>query len=78
MVIESRNLFRCRTRAADSSQVIAENTGKQAEIRGTSGIAPWADADERDRMARIRTCPRGWSDEDVFAQLIKPKARNNE
>jgi DNA invertase Pin-like site-specific DNA recombinase len=38
----------------------------------------WADADELDRMARIRTCPRGWSDEDVFAQLTKPKARATE
>jgi hypothetical protein len=37
----------------------------------------WADADELDRMTRIRTCPRGWSDEDVFAQLIEPKAREN-
>ena len=38
----------------------------------------WADADELDRMTRIRTCPRGWSDEQVFAQLTKPKARDNE
>ena len=38
----------------------------------------WADADERDRMIRIRTCPRGWSDEEIFAQLIKPKARDTE
>ncbi len=37
----------------------------------------WADADERDRMTRVRTCPRGWSDEDVFAQLVKPKGRDN-
>jgi hypothetical protein len=34
----------------------------------------WADADELDRMNRIRTCPRGWSDEQVFSSLIKPKA----
>jgi DNA invertase Pin-like site-specific DNA recombinase len=40
--------------------------------------AVWADADERERMARIRTCPRGWSDEDIFARLIKPKARENQ
>ncbi|MFL6199538.1 MAG: recombinase family protein [Thermoanaerobaculia bacterium] len=38
----------------------------------------WADADERDRMSRIRACPRGWSDEDVFAQLIKPKTHDDE
>ena len=38
----------------------------------------WADADELDRMTRLRTCPRGWSDEDIFAQLTKPKARDNE
>jgi len=36
----------------------------------------WADADEIDRMSRIRTCPRGWSDEPVLAQLTKPKARD--
>ena len=38
----------------------------------------WADADELERMSHIRTCPRGWSDEDVFAQLIRPKARDTE
>jgi DNA invertase Pin-like site-specific DNA recombinase len=37
----------------------------------------WADADEQERMNRIRTCPRGWSDEQVFSRLIKPKAREN-
>ena len=36
----------------------------------------WADADELDRMNRLRTCPRGWSDEQNFAQLTKPKARD--
>jgi DNA invertase Pin-like site-specific DNA recombinase len=36
----------------------------------------WADPDELDRMNRVRTCPRGWSDEDVFAELIKPKDRD--
>jgi DNA invertase Pin-like site-specific DNA recombinase len=40
--------------------------------------AIWADADELDRMGRIRTCPRGWSDEQVFVQLTKPKARDDE
>jgi DNA invertase Pin-like site-specific DNA recombinase len=34
----------------------------------------WANADELDRMNRIRTCPRGWSDEEVFSSLIKPPA----
>jgi DNA invertase Pin-like site-specific DNA recombinase len=38
----------------------------------------WADADERDRMTRIRTCPRGWSDEEIFSHLIKPKARDDQ
>jgi DNA invertase Pin-like site-specific DNA recombinase len=37
----------------------------------------WADADELDRMTRLRTCPRGWSDEQVLLQLTKPKAREN-
>ena len=37
----------------------------------------WADADELDRMTRIRTCARGWSDEHGFSQLTKPKARDN-
>lgn len=39
--------------------------------------ALWADADELDRLARLRTCPRGWSDEPVLAQLTKPKVRDN-
>jgi hypothetical protein len=38
----------------------------------------WADADELDRMRRIRTCPRGRSDEPMFAQLTKPRARDGE
>jgi DNA invertase Pin-like site-specific DNA recombinase len=37
----------------------------------------WADSDEVERMNRIRTCPRGWSDEPLLAQLTKPKARDN-
>jgi DNA invertase Pin-like site-specific DNA recombinase len=37
----------------------------------------WADADELDRMTRIRTCARGWSDEHVFSQLTEPKVRDN-
>ena len=37
----------------------------------------WADADELTRMARLRTCPRGWSDEPVLAQLTKPKVRDH-
>ena len=37
----------------------------------------WADADELHRMTRLRTCPRGWSDEPVLAELTKPKARDN-
>jgi DNA invertase Pin-like site-specific DNA recombinase len=36
----------------------------------------WADADELDRLSRIRTCPRGWSDEQVFSSLINPKPRD--
>jgi hypothetical protein len=36
----------------------------------------WADTDELDRMKRVRTCPRGWSDEEIFAQLTKPKNRD--
>jgi DNA invertase Pin-like site-specific DNA recombinase len=38
----------------------------------------WADAEERDRMRRIRTCPRGWSDDQMFEQLTRPKARDAE
>jgi hypothetical protein len=37
----------------------------------------WADTDELDRMTRLRTCPRGWSDEPVLAQLTKPKSRDS-
>jgi DNA invertase Pin-like site-specific DNA recombinase len=36
----------------------------------------WADADEMDRLSRLRTCSRGWSDEAAFAELIKPKPRD--
>jgi hypothetical protein len=38
----------------------------------------WADADELDRMTRIRRCPRGWSDEETFDHLIKPKIREDD
>jgi len=39
--------------------------------------AIWADADELERMARLRTCPRGWSEEPLLAGLTKPKARDD-
>jgi hypothetical protein len=39
--------------------------------------AIWADPDELDRMTRLRTCPRGWSDEPELAQLTKPKVRDH-
>jgi hypothetical protein len=37
----------------------------------------WADEDELARMAELRTCPRGWSEDDRLATLTKPKERNN-
>ena len=39
--------------------------------------AIWADADELDRMTRLRNCPRGWSEESILAELTKPKARDH-
>ena len=39
--------------------------------------AIWADADELDRMNRLRSCPRGWSEEPLLAELTKPKARDH-
>jgi len=36
----------------------------------------WADRDERERMTRLRNCPRGWADEPIFTTLTKPKARD--
>jgi DNA invertase Pin-like site-specific DNA recombinase len=39
--------------------------------------AVWADPDELDRMARLRTCPRGWSEEPVLAALTQPKVRGD-
>jgi DNA invertase Pin-like site-specific DNA recombinase len=39
--------------------------------------AIWADADELDRMRRLRSCPRGWSEEPILAELTKPKARGH-
>jgi hypothetical protein len=37
----------------------------------------WADADEQERMARLRTCSRGWGNEAVYVQLTKPKPRGH-
>jgi len=39
--------------------------------------AIWADADELERMTRLRSCPRGWSEEPVLARLTKPKTRDH-
>ncbi len=39
--------------------------------------AIWADSEELGRMSRLRTCPRDWSNEQMFVQLTKPKARDN-
>jgi DNA invertase Pin-like site-specific DNA recombinase len=38
--------------------------------------AIWADSEERERMNKLRNCPRGWADEPLFEQLTKPKSRN--
>jgi hypothetical protein len=37
----------------------------------------WADADELERMMRLRNCPRGWSEEAILDELKKPKGRDN-
>jgi hypothetical protein len=39
--------------------------------------AIWADGDELDRMRRLWACPRDWSNEQMFVQLTKPKARGD-
>jgi hypothetical protein len=36
----------------------------------------WADADERERMTRLRQCPRGWSEETILDELKKPGGRH--
>jgi DNA invertase Pin-like site-specific DNA recombinase len=36
----------------------------------------WADADERERLTRLRNCPRGWSEETILDELKKPKGRH--
>ena len=38
----------------------------------------WADADELDRMSRLRSCPRGWAYKNMLSQSTKPKARETE
>jgi hypothetical protein len=35
----------------------------------------WADADELNRLRRLRSCPRGWSDAPYPPELTAPKAR---
>src|SRR5262245_43203813 len=35
----------------------------------------WADAPELDRLRRLRTCPRGWSDEPFPQELTRPRRR---
>jgi hypothetical protein len=35
----------------------------------------WADGPERDRLRRLRACPRGWSDEPYPAELTTPRPR---
>ena len=39
--------------------------------------AIWADSEELGRMSQLRTCPRDWSNEQMFVQLTKPKARDD-
>lgn len=36
----------------------------------------WADPDELARLTRLRSCPRGWADEPILAELTKPKKRD--
>ena len=35
----------------------------------------WADAEELDRLKRLRTCPRSWHNQPQAAELTKPKPR---
>jgi hypothetical protein len=35
----------------------------------------WADGEELDRLRRLRSCPRGWSDDPYPPELTTPKAR---
>jgi len=35
----------------------------------------WADAEELDRLRRLRTCPHTWCDQPLFHQLTQPKSR---
>lgn len=35
----------------------------------------WADAEELDRLKRLRTCPHTWCDQPLFHQLTRPKSR---
>jgi DNA invertase Pin-like site-specific DNA recombinase len=51
--------------------------GRKLPIPGGYWVI-WADAEELNRLARLPACPRGWSDESVFAELIKPKDRVTE
>lgn len=37
--------------------------------------AIWADAAELERMTRLRTCSRGWGNDDLFHELTRPKTR---
>ena len=39
--------------------------------------AIWADSEELGRMSQLRTCPHDWSNEQMFVQLTKPKARDD-
>jgi hypothetical protein len=48
---------------------------KLATSRGHWAI--WADADELERLAQLRTCPRGWSDEPIYTKLTQPKVREH-
>jgi len=47
---------------------------RQVPLAGGRWIL-WADTDERDRLRRLRSCPRGWFNKPLAATLTQPKTR---
>jgi DNA invertase Pin-like site-specific DNA recombinase len=49
--------------------------GRRVGERGRWAL--WADADEMERLERLRVCPQGWPDQPYPAELTTPKERSD-
>jgi hypothetical protein len=75
----ARHRLCCQARNAEEHSVYLDQAGlgsRDAELPGYRGrMICWDDADELDRLGRLRQTKHGWWDPPLPAELTTPKVR---